>query len=151
MRTAKLLRQPMWTWRSGRAHAFGDEGREFDPGSIRKGFCRRSRVDPSKRVLAHIRSTYAANAATHGTPSGEVASRCNPRHKGACNPQFLRTQLVVHRLHLLPLIWFSDTRFFLLYGLFFAGTERNELSYNRIFLIYGAIFLIYGLFLRVWP
>ena len=38
--------QPMWTWRSGRAHAFGDGGREFDPGSIRKGFCRRSRANP---------------------------------------------------------------------------------------------------------
>ena len=47
---------PMWTWRSGRAHAFGDEGREFDPGSIRKGFCRRSRANLLKRVLAHIRS-----------------------------------------------------------------------------------------------
>ena len=44
----------------------------------------------------------------------------------------------------------SDTRFLLLHGLFSAGTERNELLYNRIFLIYGAIFLIYGLFLRVW-
>ena len=47
-------------------------------------------------------------------------------------------------LHCLPLVWFSDTRFFLLYGLFFAGTEQNELLYNRIFLIYGAIFLIYS-------
>lgn len=28
-----------------------------------------------------------ANAATHGTPSGEVASRCNPRHKRSLQPQ----------------------------------------------------------------
>ena len=29
----------MWTWRSGRARAFGAEGREFESRSIRKGFC----------------------------------------------------------------------------------------------------------------
>ena len=53
-------------------------------------------------------------------------------------------------VHWLPPIWFSDIKFFLLYGLFLVGTERNELSYNRIFLIYGVRFLIYGLFWRVW-
>ena len=29
----------MSVWRSGRARAFGDEGREFESRSIRKGFC----------------------------------------------------------------------------------------------------------------
>ena len=60
------------------------------------------------------------------------------------------------QLHWLPPIWFSDMKFFLLYGLFLARTERNELSYNRIFLIYvvrfliyGVRFLIFGLFWRV--
>ena len=72
-------------WRSGRACAFADKGREFDSRSIRKGFCE-SRSTVYRRLLAHTARTYTAYAATHGTPSGEVASHCNPRHKGACNP-----------------------------------------------------------------
>lgn len=36
----------MWTWRSGRAHGFGDEGREFNPGSIQRGFCPRLELVP---------------------------------------------------------------------------------------------------------
>ena len=62
----------------------------------------------------------------------------------------LSVMFASYLLHWLPPIWFSDIKFFLLYGLFLVGTERNELSYNRIFLIYGVRFLIYGLFWRVW-
>ena len=33
-----------------------------------------------------LASAYLTKTATSRTTSGEVASRCNPRHKGACNP-----------------------------------------------------------------
>ena len=86
--------KPMSVWRSGRARAFGDEGREFESRSIRKGFCEfESRV--YRRLFAHTARTYTAYAATHGTPSGEVASRCNPRHKGACNSVSQAVRIVV--------------------------------------------------------
>ena len=34
----------------------------------------------------------------HATPSGEVASRCNPRHKGACNPNSSQDSVSIARI-----------------------------------------------------
>ena len=42
-------------------------------------------MQPINGSHAHF-STKPSKAATSRTPSGEVASRCNPRHKGACKP-----------------------------------------------------------------
>ena len=50
-------------------------------------------------VVEHVPLKQEDAGLAHGTLHGEGASRCNNRHKGACcNPKFLRTHLVVHRL-----------------------------------------------------
>ena len=81
---------PVLAWRSGKSADLSCDRSRVRSRLRTSRFWSRVRVAFYKRMTGSLARTYTALAATHGTPSGEVASRCNPRHKGACNPQFLR-------------------------------------------------------------
>ena len=77
---------PVLAWRSGKSADLSCDRSRVRSRHRTSRFWSRVRVAFYKRMTGSLARTYTAYAATHGTPSGEVASRCNPRHKGACKP-----------------------------------------------------------------
>ena len=77
---------PVLAWRSGKSADLSCDRSRVRSRLRTSRFWSRVRVAFYKRMTGSLARTYTAYAATHGTPSGEVASRCNPRHKGACKP-----------------------------------------------------------------
>ena len=77
---------PVLAWRSGKSADLSCDRSRVRSRHRTSRFWSRVRVAFYKWMTGSLARTYTALAATHGTPSGEVASRCNPRHKGACKP-----------------------------------------------------------------
>ena len=77
---------PVLAWRSGKSADLSCDRSRVRSRHRTSRFWSRVRVAFYKRMTGSLARTYTALAATHGTPRSEVASRCNPRHKGACKP-----------------------------------------------------------------